>query len=136
MVVQTSSRCPRCLYYFFDADSQHHHLELLLCWCWHAGLAEKKKEMEENAEFKRQQTKEYFKGLADMNRRVSRRKMLFEQATQDNLRRQVLEKFDEVRSAYFPGLFSLTGHSFALRCHSLCLQTLVQEGVGYLAETD
>ena len=102
----------------------------------HVGLAEKKKEMEENAEFKRQQTKEYFKGLADMNRRVSRRKMLFEQATQDNLRRQVLEKFDEVRSAYCLCVFSLTGHSFALRCHSLCIQTLVQEGVGYLAETD
>ena len=52
--------------------------------------------MQANAADKREKTKEYFKGLADMNRRVSRRKMLFEQATQDNLRRQVLEKFDEV----------------------------------------
>ena len=53
--------------------------------------------MQANADDKREKTKAYFKGLADMNRRVSRRKMLFEQATQDNLRRQVLVKFDEVR---------------------------------------
>jgi len=54
-------------------------------------------------------TKTYNKQLAEMNKRVSRRAMLFEQATQENLKRQVLEKFDE---------------------------TLVNEGVGYLAETD
>jgi hypothetical protein len=70
---------------------------MVLYRCLHVGLVEKKNEMQANAADKREKTKEYFKGLADMNRRVSRRKMLFEQATQDNLRRQVLEKFDEVR---------------------------------------
>ena len=93
--------------------------------------------MQANAADKREKTKEYFKGLADMNRRVSRRKMLFEQATQDNLRRQVLEKFDEVRLHCIG--FCCIGDSsiFSLPpLSSVGMQTLVKEGVGYLAETD
>jgi microsomal dipeptidase-like Zn-dependent dipeptidase len=78
-------------------------LSLLLLWL--AGVScvacavqkEKKQATQEAAAYKREQTKKYFKDLEEMNRRVSRRKMLFEQATQENLRRQVLEKFDEVR---------------------------------------
>ena len=44
-----------------------------------------------------------------MQSRVANRKMLFELATQENLRQQVLDKFDE---------------------------TLINTGVGYLAEQD
>jgi hypothetical protein len=81
--------------------------------------------MQANAADKREKTKEYFKGLADMNRRVSRRKMLFEQATQDNLRRQVLEKFDEVRLHCMPLMVGT--HFAALETHPyfLCRRYLL-----------
>eukprot|EP01052_Picozoa_sp_SAG31_P029516 SAG31_NODE_2940_length_4882_cov_7.133807_7_plen_100_part_00 len=61
---------------------------------------------EQQTEFK-QRTKTHKQWLDGMERRIARRKMLFEQATQDALRKQVLEKFDE---------------------------TLMNAGVGFLAE--
>lgn len=71
-------------------------------FCWRVVIKEKKLQMEENKAAVRERTKTYFnQTLKEMNQKVSRRKMLFEQATQDNLRRQVLEKFDEVRRQNF-----------------------------------
>ena len=88
-------------------------------------------------------TKNYNKKLDEMNRRVSRRAMLFEQATQENLRRQVLEKFDEVSPVNqllviaCASLYSRNDPTVTSeRWLAFLVQTLVKEGVGYLAETD
>ena len=52
-------------------------------------LAEEADKIAQKREDSVQGTRDYFKGLREMKARVSCRKMLFEQATQDNLRQQV-----------------------------------------------